>query len=234
MFNRLFTVALAAVLLPAAPLLADEIIITEIMYDPASDERWPTRTEWLEIYNTTDHAISLEGWHLANERGRTHPIVAGVEIGPGEAAVLIPGNQTADEFRAAWGDGFQVVPMDGWHRPGLHQLTNEPSEEAGVLTLRRPGSDVADTVNYESEARWPVNKPDGPSIYLLPHAIDGESNNDGSNWRRSEAGRHGARHAKPDGGYDPRDLGSPGVVTVAGADEDDGKEGDAAEGDGDA
>ncbi|MFA9478171.1 lamin tail domain-containing protein [Phycisphaerales bacterium AB-hyl4] len=203
----------------------DEIVITEIMYDPASEERWPAKTEWIEIYNRGQREISLEGWFLANERGQTHPIHGRVMIQPREAVVLIPGNQTVKDFRAAWGEGYQVIPLDGWHKPGLHQLTNEPSDKTGVLTLRRPTGDVADEVNYDNEGRWPPNKPDGPSIYLLPHAIDTTSNNDGSNWARSESGRHGARHARPDGGYDQRDVGSPGVVVTV-EDEREQREGD--------
>lgn len=207
-------------LLTVAYAEADEIVITEIMYAPASDSRWPTRTQWVEIYNRSDRTIELDGWHLANENGRTNPIRPAdgadgpVRIAPAEAVVLIPGNQSVADFRAAWGDGFAVIPLPGWHKPGMKQLTDEPSRETGVLTLRRPAGDVADKVNYDDEGRWPPAKPHGPSIYLLPHAIDTTSNNDGANWARSELRRHGARHARPEGGYDPQDVGSPGVVVI--------------------
>ncbi|MEX0655579.1 MAG: lamin tail domain-containing protein [Phycisphaeraceae bacterium] len=233
MVSRFAVTFAAACLLLAGPLAADDIVITEIMYDPASEERWPAKTEWVEIYNRGDRTISLEGWHLANERGQTEPILPPpegefeqkVEIAPGEAVVLIPGNQTVDNFRAAWGDGFQVIPLTRWHQPGLHQLTNQPSEEAGVLELRRTAGDMADAVNYHNEARWPANKPDGPSIYLLPHAINTTANDDGANWARADADRHGARHAKSEGGYDQRDVGSPGVVVTT--DEEDASAGEA-------
>lgn len=204
----------ALALLPTTSAAADELVITEIMYDPASNEQWTAKTEWVEIYNRSDDPVSLEGWYLENERGQTQPIHESATITPGEAVVLIPGTQTADDFHAAWGAGCQVLPMAGWHQPGLHQLTNEPSETDGLLTLRRPGGGIADEVNYNNQGRWPTNKPDGPSIYLLPHAIDATANDDGANWARADVGRHGAYNAEPDGGYDPRDVGSPGTVAT--------------------
>lgn len=189
------------------------LIISEIMYDPASDERWPARTEWVEVYNPGDQTVSMQGWYLANENGRTEPIEAEVTLDPGEAVVLIPGNQSVENFREAWGEGFDVVPLDGWHKPGLHQLTNTPdAEQAGVLTLHREDESPSDMVNWDNEDPWPPNKPDGPSIYVLPEHLDRFSNTQGENWVRSEAGVHGARHAEATEDYSAEDVGSPGVV----------------------
>ena len=191
------------------------LLITEIMYDPASNERWPAKTEWVEVYNPHDHPVDLEGWHLHNERGRTVGIGEGVTIKPGEAIVLIPGNQTVENFREAWGEGFQVVPLRGWHRPGLHQLSNNPSEEVAILSLRRPDESISDTVNYDNEEPWPSNKPDGPSIYRLPDRLDVKYSSDGTSWRRSQADVHGGRHAKETSDYSAKDVGSPGRVVTA-------------------
>jgi hypothetical protein len=196
----------------ASPLASADVIFSEIMYDPASDERWPAKTEWLEIYNAGDQAVDLTGWHVQNENGRTQGLPEGATINPGEAIVLIPGNQTVEAFQAAWGEGFAVFPLDGWHNPGLRQLTNSPGEERGVLTLRNADGDLIDEVNYNNTDPWPPNRPHGPSIYVLPEHLSTAGNDDGGNWRRSEPGVDGARRANATEDYSADDVGSPGHV----------------------
>lgn len=199
------------------------VLITEIMYNPASDERPPAQTEWVEIYNPGQAAVSLEGWYLADEDGRTAAIAAGVELSPGEAAVLIPAAQSVEDFRAAWGGQFQVIPLEKWA-----SLANSPSPQNEILTLRRSDDSVADEVNFDDSAPWPKDTPQGPSIYLIPGAIDAAANDEGGNWRRSEAGVHGAYAATQTPEYSDRDIGSPGTVVTQDEAAEDG--GQAAEG----
>ena len=52
--------------LVAEPIKSGEIIINEILYNPLADndDNLPDQTEYIELYNTTDKAISLEGIFL--------------------------------------------------------------------------------------------------------------------------------------------------------------------------
>ena len=195
---------------PAALIL----IISEIMYNPQSVERPPAQTEWVEIYNPGDQPVSLAGWYLADEDGQTQPIPAEVSIAPGEAVVLVPFEQEVREFQNAWGEDFQVVPVEGWNGSGMRGLANAPDEDNEILTLRRPDGSAADTVNYDDSDPWPRDSPDGASIYLAPGHVAAGQGGSGQSWRRSEAEVHGARSAQETTDYSAQDTGSPGTVVL--------------------
>ncbi len=203
-----------------------QVLITEIMYNPDSHEGGvgpnadPNQTEWLEVYNAGEEPVAIGGWYLQDEDGRTVRLPEGAALEPGEAAVLIPGTQTAEDFRAAWETedvhAFQVFALDGWARgdDAMSNLANSPSATNEVLTLRDAEGQVVDEVNYDDEGDWPTDSPDGPSITLLPGKPDPGSNDTGSAWARSDAGTLGAwRNTKTDD-YNGEDTGSPGVVVT--------------------
>jgi len=216
--NRFATALLLAAVV--APAVQGEVIISEIMYNPASKEGGvtpdapPCETEWVEIYNTGDKAVSLTGYFLQDGDGKTQALPENVSIAPGEAIVLIPGNQSVEDFRAAWGDGFQVFPLEGWStgKEGLNNLGNSPSEKNEILALCNEKAEVVDEVNFDDEGDWPSDSPDGPSITLKPDALDTAKNDDGKNWARSEPGKLEAHNAKQTPEYKPEDVGSPGKV----------------------
>lgn len=202
--------------------IAAVIIISEIMYNPASSEQAPIQSEWVELYNAGDQPVDLAGWYLQDEDGRTAPIPEDTTLAPDEALVLIPGSQNVEDFRAAWDggeansdDAYQIVPLDGWGAGGLRNLANSPSEENEILALRQPDERLADEVNYQNSDPWPSAAADGPSIYLLPAFLDAEANDDGAHWAVSEAGVDGAFHANDSSDYESADVGSPGVVVTA-------------------
>lgn len=197
-----------------------QVIISEIMYNPDSYEGGigpdapPNQTEWIEIYNTGDQSVSLAGWFLQDEDGKTVGLPASAKIAPGEAVVLIPGVQSVTDFRAAWGKGFQIFALKGWHEGDdpLSNLANGPSSSNEVLTLRDKAGEVVDEVNYDDEGDWPSDSPDGPSITLNPDALDPDKNDQGKHWSRSEVDQRGARSAKKTKEYSDKDIGSPGTV----------------------
>jgi hypothetical protein len=191
------------------------LIITEIMYNPASNEQPPAKTEWVEIYNPSDAAVDLSGWYLQDEDGKTGPAPQGTTIGPKQAVVLIPAECGVEAFREAWGDAVVAVPLSEWGgRPGMSGLGNSPSQTNEILSLVRPDESISDTVNYDDEGDWPSDEPDGVSIYLLPGKLDAAANDDGKNWRRSEAGTHGANACKVTEVFNKPDVGSPGTVAA--------------------
>lgn len=200
-----------------------QVIISEIMYNPASfegavgDDSKPNQTEWIEIYNAGKEEVSLSGWYITDGDGKTEGLPNSAKIAPGEAVVLIPGVQSVTDFREAWGKGFQVFKLDGWAKgeDPLNGLTNSPSDKNEVLTLRDKQGEAIDEVNYDDEGDWPTDSPHGPSIALKPDALDAKKNDDGKNWVRSEKGKYGADHAKATEEYKAEDVGSPGKVDAA-------------------
>ncbi|MEM9416379.1 MAG: lamin tail domain-containing protein [Planctomycetota bacterium] len=224
--HRLLTHALPALLLASAPAASAQVVISEIMYNPDSSEGGigadaePNQTEWLEIYNAGDEAVAIGGWYLQDEDGQTAGLPESATIAPGEAIVLIPGTQTADDFRAAWetddAKGFQVFALAGWavgDNP-LSNLANGPSDTNEILTLRNAEGETIDEVNYDDENGWPTDSPDGASIVLRPDMLDVESNDEGSAWLRASANQHGARTNTQTDDYNGEDTGSPGVVAT--------------------
>lgn len=191
---------------------AAAVIISEIMFNPASSEKPPAKTEWVEIYNAGTNTADLTGWYLQDEDGHTGPIPKGTMLRPGKALVLIPGVQTVAHFRAAWGTGFAVIPLKHWSKGGLHGLSNNPSPTNEILTLRKPNKTLVDKVNFDDSAPWPTDRPDGPSIELAKDKLNAKANDDGHNWHRAQAGKDGAHHAKATKDYSAKDVGSPGYV----------------------
>jgi len=206
------------------------LVICEIMYNPDSDEGdlragIPNQVEWVEVFNPGETAIDVSGYFLLDEDGRTAPAPKGSSIPAEGAAVLIPSDTTAEQFRDAWGkdggkdggeDGgedVQIIRLGEWDS-GLYNLANGPSETNERLRLCTPDGRTVDQVNYDDEGDWPSDSPDGASIYLLPDALHGDDptalNDDGRNWRRSEKRRAGARKNEPTEIFDGYDVGSPG------------------------
>ncbi len=70
---------------PSPPKRGD-ILITEVLYDPAGTE---PSGEWFEVLNTTSSARRLSGLTIHDGAGRTHVIGNGVVVGPGDFAVLV-------------------------------------------------------------------------------------------------------------------------------------------------
>ncbi|MEM1353942.1 MAG: lamin tail domain-containing protein [Planctomycetota bacterium] len=209
-----------AVIFAAAPMMG-QVIISEIMYNPASteggygDDAPPVQTEWLELYNAGDAPADLGGHFLQDEDGRTAAIPADTTLKPGEALVLIPGDQTVSDFRAAWGRGaYQVVSLDGWGLGDdtLDNLANSPSDRNEVLTLRNAAEEVVDQVNYDDESPWPSDSPQGGSIILRPSQLSAQANDHGESWVIAREGELGAKKCQVTEDYNREDIGSPGVV----------------------
>ncbi|MEM6334345.1 MAG: lamin tail domain-containing protein [Planctomycetota bacterium] len=197
------------------------IVITEIMYNPASPEGgWQrddgttvdSKTEWVEIHNPTDAAVDLAGYRLADEDGQTGPFPPGTTLEPGATAVVIPIECTTPVFHAAWGGDIQTIEVTDWSWTGIQNLANSPSASNEVLTLRDAAGQVVDEVNFDDESPWPTDSPHGPSIYLLPGHLTPAANDAPAAWTRSTLGTHDARLCTPTRVFNGQDIGSPGTV----------------------
>jgi hypothetical protein len=192
------------------------VMISEIMYNPASSENLPNDAEWVEIYNPADAAVDISGWYLEDEDGKTAGLPEGTLLNAKTAAVFIPAEQNVADFQAAWGEGFAVYPVSGWDRTGLWSLANSPGIEKGqpneVLTLRDAAGNVVDQVAFDDEGDWPRDTPQGPSIYVKPGRLNAAANDDGNQWLRSMHDQDGARGNTRTDDFDGEDIGSPGTV----------------------
>ncbi len=222
MNTRMWLVVPVLVCLPS--LCVGQVVISEIMYNPNSNEGWPgdpnnpddkgkpNAVEWVELYNTGDVAVDLSGWALADEDGQTKALRDGAVIEPGEAVVIVPSATSPAGFHAAWGGSFVVHPVEGWGEGGLYNLANGPSETNEVLRLIDANGSTVDEVNYDDEGDWPSDRPDGASIYLPADMLDAEKNDAGMNWKLSEKGVDGAKKNRVSGDFNGVDIGSPGRV----------------------
>lgn len=71
-----------------------DLLITEIMSKPVAGRLLPN-SEWVEIYNTTDQRIFLNGFTLSNDMSQTNAI--GLQyIDPGEYVVICPTNAVSN------------------------------------------------------------------------------------------------------------------------------------------
>lgn len=192
------------------------VVITEIMYNPASMER-AGETEWVEIANLGDQPVEIVDWRLDDE-DRTDWGAFSCTLKPGEVAVLINAAAvTVEEFRAAWdepasggqsgeGPSYQVIAVQ-WGGLG-----NLPGPDNEVLQLLNQNDEVICEVKQEGE--WPsCRDPDGPSVYLLDLSTMNLS--DGMLWRRSELGIDNARSPRATPIFSTNDIGSPGVLPNA-------------------
>jgi len=210
-----------------APVSQGQVIISELMYNPDSSEGYPprdgqpgepNRTEWVELYNVDTVEHDLSGWTLKDEDGMTTPIPDGTVLAPGKTLVLIPDFSSPSEFKAAWGEGIDVIALGNWGEGGLVNLANGPSAINEILNLLNAAGDTIDQVNYDDEGDWPADHPDGSSIYVVPDKLYTDQNDLPNAWAPSIAGQHGAKSNEQAGPYQGNDVGSPGYVEDANAD----------------
>lgn len=100
------------------------LVITEIMFNPASSENdW----EWIELYNAGNTTVDLSGFVIDDKNGTAHPAanVATGSLAPSEIAVLFNADDiSAEDFAMAWGDDIYLVAVTNWSAMGLNNSTD--------------------------------------------------------------------------------------------------------------
>ncbi len=182
---------------------ATSVVISEIMYNPASDETAPGVGEWMEIVNTGSAAVDISGWLFDDEDATNWSAFPnGTILNPYQAAVVFDIDfTTAATFRSEWSVPSSALVI------GVHwgSLSNSPGPGNEVIQLLNNVGVQMDVVNYDDASPWP-GPADGPSIYLKNLNAD---NSNGANWARSATGVAGA--VSPSGPtFATADIGSPG------------------------
>jgi hypothetical protein len=165
------------------PLAASaQVVITEIMYHPLSDENGD---EFVEIYNAGGVVQDLSNWCFDGIEFCFDP---GASIAVGQYLVLAT---DATQFQATYG-----FPPD-------HVYLLELNDNGERLSLLDGTMVVQDEVIYDDGGQWPVT-PDGlgPSLELIDPALD---NSVPRNWHASSAngGTPGALNSVDQDGLPP-------------------------------
>lgn len=162
-----------------------EILLSELMRDPQAVP--DAMGEWLEVFNTTNQPIDLEGWSLSDE-GSDWTVLdnagAGIVVPP--RGYLVLGRELSPTFNGG-------ADVDAEYQGVV--LANGADE----VLLRRPGGRLVDRVAYD--ATWPASA--GASIELSEGRLGAAWNDDPAHWCLGTS-------ALPAG-----DLGSPGASNGA-------------------
>ena len=174
------------------PLTPGSVVINEIMFDPLadSDDNLPDQTEYIELYNRSDHAISLEGIFLhdapdENEEVRTiHPVNSQYKWIPSNGYVLIYAEDQATDFvNSRLAEFFEITESTDEFklRTDRSSLSLASSDDA-VYIADSTGITI-DSVYYEESWHNP-NLFDTDGISLERIDPNGPSNDD-TNWSSS-------------------------------------------------
>lgn len=154
--------------LAATPVLqAQGLIISELLYNPPG-----TATEFVEIYNPTAQAVSLNSYQVGVGITFTFP-ASGISIAPSERIVVCATNAAA--FRTEYGLAGTVQVFG----PFGGRLANGSEE----VTLINSSGTTFFSVLYEDAGDWPT-RPDGAGSSLELKTVTDDFN-DGNNWRAS-------------------------------------------------
>lgn len=163
-----------------------EILITEIMYDPAALS--DTEGEWFEIYNHSGRTLNLQNLVLTRDDLNRHVITESIEIPPAGYYVFQRTSQSTGALNSyVYGSAITLS-----NTGATLAIYNEGSESD-------PGSLIF-SVNY-GESSFPSGS--GASISLNPLLMDAVSAISGTSWCVSSSA------------YDTGDLGTPGSVNDA-------------------
>ncbi|PWH81244.1 lamin tail domain-containing protein [Brumimicrobium oceani] len=165
--KKLYLFMLTALMITfSSELIAQDIVITEIMYNPP--ESGTDSLEFIELYNNGITNVDLTGWSFS--QGVSHTFGA-VTMNPGEYVVVAV---DAGAIQNVFGYSTAIE----WTSGGL-------SNGGENIVLVDAGGITVDQVDYDDSGVWPSGfssgNPDGGGASLV--LCDPNSDNDdGSNW----------------------------------------------------
>ena len=142
------------------------IVITEIMYDPASPI-FDDKGEWFEIINASKEPVDLNGWRISSEDGNMHIIQYGAPFWIQPNQILVFGNQSIESQNGG-------VEIDYMYPSVDFSLDNGMDS---VVLMNVYGFPI-DSVHYNENMSWPEGF--GASIELYHQNLDNENP---ANWK---------------------------------------------------
>ena len=122
------------------------IVINEIMYNSASFDN-----EWVELYNDSDAAVSLDGWYMVDDDA-TH---TALEL-PTDASIPANGYYTIAIYHDAQAEEFPFTPDFDATEICEWNLNNT----SDTINLYGPDDNLEDYVTFADSGDWPT-LPDG-------------------------------------------------------------------------
>jgi len=206
---------------------AGGLLISEIMYDPASpDATW----EWIELYNNTGAAINFgvtpyvfHDTTTGNTGDLTAANINSGLLAQGKTAVLFSSDLNIDQMKGAWDPGNALgtlfIPVDDF--PALNNGGDglavwdsfaDYQVDAASTTPSRTTNQAITAITYDDAAPWPTTT-SRQSIHLVNLASPATN---GASWARSVAddlaGSANAAQVSDDVAIHPGgDLGTPGT-----------------------
>jgi len=176
------------------PATTGNIIINEIMYNPAGDE---DRYEWIELYNNDTNPINVSGWVLNGTIGGTDTLLSGT-LGIGGYMVLA---KNVSAFQARYPEANCTIIKGNWSALGNTGDWVNLSDARGVCidSVNYPGSfsdnhsaELNATGGWEescveggtpceeNSVTWPVHNIDTKECFkTIQAAIDDSDTGDG-------------------------------------------------------
>ncbi|WP_138432152.1 lamin tail domain-containing protein [Fodinibius saliphilus] len=168
-----------------------DLVINEIMFDPLAkdDDNQPDQSEYIELRNTQDYAISLEGLVLhdaPDENGKVReiqPVTSTAKWVPSQGKVLIHADNTPQFEKSRVASFFD---LENSHSQSIMRMDRSSlslaSSNDAIYIADSTGSTI-DSVHYDESWQNP-NLIDTKGIALERISPQGPSNND-SNWGSS-------------------------------------------------
>lgn len=187
-----------------------QVIISEIMYNPAgSDTGTGFNKEWFELYNTGATAVDLTGWAVGDSQDNNwaSPFPFGTSIAPG-GVLVVTGDATT--FDNQWGTGINRIQVNSFPA-----LANTPSPTNERAALRDAFGVVRDSVNFDQDNGWArIDGSQGATLSLRPEGLSATGNDIGANWLPSAWGVYGIKLGEFNSGEFDGEInhGSPGYV----------------------
>ncbi|MEX0719853.1 MAG: lamin tail domain-containing protein [Balneolaceae bacterium] len=176
----------------AQPISARQLVINEIMFDPLanSDDNLPDQTEYLELYNRADYAISLEGFFLHDEPDENNevrsifPVSSQFKWIPPKEYVLIYSENTATTFaESQLAKYFKAEDRDEHFSIWINRSSLSLASSGDAIYLADSSGTIIDSVFYDESWQNP-NLHSTKGIALERIDPDGPSD-DNSNWSSS-------------------------------------------------
>ena len=169
-------------------LVAGDLVVTEIMFNPSTDLGDDKYNEWIEVYNASGGSVNLEGLTIEDDGGNTGTVAQldpTATLAAGDYAVL------ATSDGASWAYPFTPFAYYGGN-PGWGNSGDQP--------ILKNGTDTIDT-----GAAYPKDVTEAGTSWQLGGTPTSAASSDEANWCASTSaidgvsGEYGTPSAANDG-----------------------------------
>ena len=154
---RTLALTLALTLGAGIAAAANELIVTELMYNSTEDED----VEWIELYNDSGATLDLAGWYVLDDNlDHTRVYLSGT-MGPGDVMLLVG---TEAWFTAKYPGVTNYFPVFFQEEGDTWALGNG----GDGVNIYNAFAELVFTMEYDDASPWPTGcDGDGPSLLLL-------------------------------------------------------------------